>query len=185
MTDRVPINILTNGAIKQNVYDAAGNLLRTEYVKRDDGATVTGTALNKANILDDTVAAAIEAYTGVTLPSDPTINDVFEALSQLTSVQVSAGTYVGTGTYGSSHKNSLTFDFTPKWIFVKWRNSPDHYQFKLLWGLTSTQMRQMYNSSTYTIYVSYSSNTVYWYEPTTQYTQLNDNGAYYDYLAIG
>lgn len=68
MTDRVPINILANGAIKQNVYDADGNLLRTEYVKRDDGATVTGTPLNKGNLLSDATAEAIAAAYGITIP---------------------------------------------------------------------------------------------------------------------
>ncbi|NCB51341.1 MAG: hypothetical protein EOM54_05605 [Clostridia bacterium] len=103
MTDRIPINILANGAIKQNVYDAEGNLLRTEYVKRDDGATVTGTALSKANLLTDATETAIfgdaddrtvddalaQLKAGSILPLYEKIRDITDASGTAISVDVS------------------------------------------------------------------------------------------------
>jgi hypothetical protein len=41
--------------------------------------------------------------------SNPTTNNYAKIVS---------GTYVGTGTYGSSNPMTLTFDFTPKYVFV-------------------------------------------------------------------
>lgn len=54
--DRVPVNVATNGAIRQGVYDVNGNLIRYEYVMREDDATVVGTPMNKAK-LDEILAA--------------------------------------------------------------------------------------------------------------------------------
>lgn len=46
--DRVPINVLSNGAIRYGVYDEQGKLLRYEYIKREDGAIEKGTPTNRA-----------------------------------------------------------------------------------------------------------------------------------------
>lgn len=57
MTDYQPTNVLDNGAIKVNVYDEDGNLLRTEYQMVDGGGNVgTFTPLNK-DTLDRYLAA--------------------------------------------------------------------------------------------------------------------------------
>lgn len=79
MKDRQPTQILDNGAIRYGIYDEAGQLLRYEYMKREDAPTVEGTPLNKANLLSDATAAKI--WRGATKPADPTVND---ALSKLT-----------------------------------------------------------------------------------------------------
>lgn len=79
MKDRQPTQILDNGAIRYGIYDEAGQLLRYEYMKREDAPTVEGTPLNKANLLSDATAAKI--WRGATKPDDPTVND---ALSKLT-----------------------------------------------------------------------------------------------------
>lgn len=140
MIDRVPINILANGAIKQNVYDEAGILLRSEYVKRDDGAIVTGTPLDKAHLLADAVKALL--WPSGSVPADPSINDVFNRLSagmlfdngavknmlgQLVTLPVSqldnpvhiaTGSYTGTGTFGAANPCVLPFPFSPKVLTV-------------------------------------------------------------------
>ena len=59
MKDRQPTQILDNGAIRYGIYDEAGQLLRYEYMKREDAPTVEGTPLNKANLLSDATAAKI------------------------------------------------------------------------------------------------------------------------------
>jgi len=45
--DRVASNVLSNGAIRYGVYDNSGNLLRYEYIKREDEPVEEGTNVNK------------------------------------------------------------------------------------------------------------------------------------------
>ena len=46
--DRVPVNVLSNDAIRYGIYDEQGNLLRYEYIKREDEPIETGTPINRA-----------------------------------------------------------------------------------------------------------------------------------------
>ena len=46
--DRIPTNVLSNGAIRYGVYDENNNLLRYEYIKREDEPLEEGTIVNKA-----------------------------------------------------------------------------------------------------------------------------------------
>jgi hypothetical protein len=101
MKDRQPTQILDNGAIRYGIYDEAGQLLRYEYMKREDAPTVEGTPLNKANLLSDTTAAKI--WRGATKPDDPTVND---ALSKLTE---------GTARVGDIELSSRT-DLPASWL---------------------------------------------------------------------
>ena len=45
--DRIPVNVLSNGAIRYGRYDANGNLLGYEYMKREDEPIEEGTNINK------------------------------------------------------------------------------------------------------------------------------------------
>lgn len=45
--DRVPVNVLSNDAIRYGIYDENGNLVRYEYIKREDEPAEIGTPLNK------------------------------------------------------------------------------------------------------------------------------------------
>ena len=40
--------------------------------------------------------------------------------------QIATGSYVGTGTYGASNPNTLTFDFEPKLLFVATKGGGDY-----------------------------------------------------------
>lgn len=80
MTDRQPTQILANGAIRYGVYNEAGQLLRYEYMKREDAPTAVGTPLNKANLLSDATAAKL--WRGTTKPADPTVNDALNKLTE-------------------------------------------------------------------------------------------------------
>ena len=46
--DRVPVNVLSNDAIRYGIYDEQGNLVRYEYIKREDEPVEVGTSINKA-----------------------------------------------------------------------------------------------------------------------------------------
>jgi len=75
MTDQTSTQVLANGAIRYAVYDAAGTLLRYEYLLPADSPSVVGTPINKNTMLTDATAAAIGG-----LPADPTVNNALMGL---------------------------------------------------------------------------------------------------------
>lgn len=99
--------------------------------------------------------------------------------------RVQFGSYVGTGTYGSSNPNTLTFDFVPKMVFVwGFGNSSGnslYYQF-MFYGenYTSVYIGDGNNRSTK---VSWDSKTVSWYT-SDRYKQLNESSRTYRFFAI-
>lgn len=115
MQDRVP---LYPGRIK--LLPVAGQENTFDMVRADQ-PTQVGTPLNKDALLKDATAALYG------LDADAVPDDVLALLKPLVdNAQDSAdrnsriviGTYVGTGTYGSSNPCSLTFDFTPTYIAI-------------------------------------------------------------------
>lgn len=106
MKDRIPTYagrvVLT--PVSGNIYD----------MTMADEPTEVGTPLNKANLLTDATAAAIASEFGIT-PDTPN-----EALAAITagSGKTELQSYVGTGTYGSSYKNTLTFAHEPKLVLI-------------------------------------------------------------------
>ena len=110
----------------------------------------------------------------------------YTALGQLgAKVQIATGSYKGTGTYGKSNKNSLTFDFVPKIVVFanvsSYNGVPMHAIF-------------MRNQSSYIYHtggpVSWSGKTMSWYTTETNSSngakyQLNTSGTTYYYTAIG
>ncbi len=85
--------------------------------------------------------------------------------------QIATGTYVGTGTYGQSNPNSLTFDFYPEVVFLD--NS-------VLWITSWTG--DSHNT------FSLDDKTLSWYTTQTSYPdqyQFNVSGVKYHYCAMG
>lgn len=99
------------------------------------------------------------------------------------SARVATGSYVGTGTYNKSPYNSLTFDFTPKVVFVK-SGSGSYIIDAYIWGqpfwVTRAEAMSVAGCN-----VSVSGNTMTWYSTKNEYTQLNDSSITYQYVAIG
>lgn len=107
-------------------------------------------------------------------------------------IQIETGSYTGTGTYGSSNPNSLTFGFEPKLVII--------YAIKNQAGDISQCMAtfspnvKMGNNRTYQyIYVAnlygfksvfWSGKTLKWYTTSADY-QLNAISNEYYYIAIG
>ena len=152
-----------------------------------DSPTEAGTALNKANLLTDTVAAAIAALTSTT-PDTPN-----EALAELAAAftgraKIETGSYTGTGTYGSSNLNSLTFGFVPKFVIV----IEDHTAsgtYHITNGLFVNPGRSGVYQYTSTgagaaLRLTWSNTTLSWYG-TSALIQLNTNNRDYVYVAIG
>lgn len=138
MKDRQPTQILDNGAIRYGIYDDAGQLLRYEYMKREDAPTVEGTPLNKANLLSDATAAKI--WRGATKPADPTVND---ALSKLTE---------GTARVGDIELSSRT-DLPASWLpcdgrYISQADYPELYSILRTTASQGNWETQVVNSST-------------------------------------
>lgn len=111
--------------------------------------------------------------------------------------QIAIGSYVGTGTYGASNPNTITFPFIPKiWsVFCRERlvgNSYNYYFFNdagniWIWGKNSTQFCAASSNSDWTI--TFNGGTVSWYINDTGSTaagyQFNDSNYTYYVFAIG
>lgn len=123
-------------------------------------------------------------------------------LLNLPGAQIETGSYVGTGTYGSSNPNSLTFDFPVAYIiFVGYKSSSDFnplvqsdyltysnpvFQCFAI-GNTYEQSAGPYlyeSSSNAYAKVSSDRKTVYWYNTSNADRQLNGNRNTYYFIAF-
>lgn len=162
------------------------------------GILQMGDALNKANLLSDETAVA--------LGGDETMvpNGAFAALNSLianlqkSKPNIAAGSYTGTGTYGSANKKTLTFDFSPKIVIVNMSgystssgNSAYLCQLIAIRGMTQATT---YNSNNYdNTYgagadITWGENSISWYCSGSSYGeqgQLNISGNKYYYVAFG
>lgn len=102
-------------------------------------------------------------------------------------VKIATGSYVGTGTYGISNKNTLTFPFEPKVVFIGYGDTEAvtiRGSFCFVRG-AYTAGSTVSSSSSYTVLLEWDGNTVSWYSGTNQGVQLNATGKTYYYVAIG
>nr|DAD70878.1 MAG TPA: Interferon alpha/beta receptor 1, Interferon I interferon signaling complex [Siphoviridae sp. ctvok7] len=101
--------------------------------------------------------------------------------------QVVTGSYVGTGQYGGTHPNSITFPFIPLFwgVYMTYFNERyDQAGNFLEWNVSGkVTLKDDYDAG-YTNTVSYSGNTVSWYAGGDT-EQLNDERTTYYYFAIG
>lgn len=114
----------------------------------------------------------------------------FENAREVPKIEV--GSYLGTGTFGSTSPNTLTFSFTPIiWgVFrmvstggvdnpvpniMLWDNNYQNMNVSVFTGVDSTT----------THYITINGNSVSWYASTSSNGQLNSNIYTYHYFAIG
>ncbi len=103
----------------------------------------------------------------------------------VTAPRIETGAYIGTGTYGSANRNSLTFNFIPKLVFVQ--GSYGGCVFVNPAAVADTTMQNA-NTSNAAENVSWSGETVSWYYKVSASGpayQLNTSGEIYYYVAIG
>lgn len=96
--------------------------------------------------------------------------------------RIETGSYVGTGTYGSSNPNSLTFGFEPKALFIV-KQDAGTMPAIFLSGAISAYAGFNTNSGLNTI--SWNGKTVSWYHPYGNGNQYNTSEITYIYIAIG
>ena len=90
--------------------------------------------------------------------------------------KIETGSYVGTGTYGRSNPNTLTFEFSPKLVIVGL--SSVTFNIMLIGCVNS-----LYVNSNYNNLISFSGNSVSWTGSSAD-GQLNKAGNTYHYCAI-
>ena len=83
MKDRVSTKILDNGATRYGVYDETGKLLRDEYIKLEDEPTGEGDLFSKANMLPDSIPAAL----GLKM-ANPQVKDALNVLARVGNLHV-------------------------------------------------------------------------------------------------
>lgn len=91
--------------------------------------------------------------------------------------------YVGTGTYGSSNQNSLTFDFVPKCVFLQCVDYGPYRTFAIH-GARYVNFKLSESTSSQND-ISWSSKTMSWFSTVGTSFQYNDSGRKYIAVAIG
>lgn len=106
--------------------------------------------------------------------------------------KIETGSYTGTGTYGSSNMNNLTFGFVPKLIFIfvspSSAGTGDNAIIPAI-SLTNSYLLGGYmygtlRNGSYS-YAKIDANNVSWYDPSSESGQMNHSGWKYSYIAIG
>lgn len=192
MNDRISLYpgrvTLTPVAGQANTYDLV----------RADSPTQEGTPLNKASLLKDTTAALY----GLTASAVP--DEVLAAIKPLideanananTRAKSQAGSYAGTGIYGSSSPCSLTFDFEPKMLVVSGpSDETNETYFSILVKDSMYAVIGLSNAGEYTfgyLRATFEGQQVSWYiyrgvgSTRIAAHQLNKSGKIYKYVAIG
>lgn len=113
-------------------------------------------------------------------------------LLSIPGVQIETGSYTGTGTYGSSNPNSLTFGFEPKVVFIYGYSGYPSFPAVFIRGTTRFIPFAYGNgdfTAAYYCVCTWNGNTVQWYTSNTSSyavnSQLNGNGYIYYYVALG
>nr|DAG64328.1 MAG TPA: hypothetical protein [Caudoviricetes sp.] len=119
----------------------------------------------------------------------------------VTASKIMTGTYSGTGKYGESNPNSLTFEFEPKMVFMfegafpltrNVSSQTTHPVYGTTIGMTTTYSKSLFNiysmrsGDDYYLYAKKSSDgkTLSWYHGASARAQMNEVGVVYNYVAI-
>ena len=109
-----------------------------------------------------------------------TINFI-ESLTDFGYSKIEVGSYVGTGTYGTMNRCSLTFSSTPKIVFIK--SSGESKVMILFYGHTWGDSTGSTSNSSEP-QTTWNGNKVTWYTESSANVQFNSSGETYDYLAF-
>lgn len=205
MRDRLPTQVLPNGAVRMEQFDANGNSLGYIYIKRADEPIEEGTPYNVNNVLTDETADALGVAS-----SNPTPNEAFakiaEALTNpnlvvargqklykqdgtfldIGDTKVANGDYVGNGKHTAANKITINLDFKPLYVFVSRKNqSEDNHILSAVYGMTKVHTTGvMSNVATF----EWGEKSVSWWidNPTYGPNQMqNEKGIEYVWFVLG
>lgn len=132
-----------------------------------------------SQVSDHVVVDRYQPVTGyAAIPANTTI-EYLGCLGDKARVQVVS--YVGTGTYGSSNPNSLTFDFVPKAVFLF---SADTYN-KCFVAYGDTTGFVFDSDATVVLHVSWNGKNISWFNTDNDLRQHNVSWYKYRAIAIG
>lgn len=97
--------------------------------------------------------------------------------------RLATGSYTGTGEFGAEHPTTLTFDFTPKLLFM-YGNGVSARFFLAHPGITE-YLDPTAGNSFPMLHLTWAENSVSWYNTTGADYQLNHPNTNYFYLVIG
>lgn len=105
--------------------------------------------------------------------------------------QIETGSYVGTGTYGPSNPNTLTFSFVPKLVFIAADSKGSNYAMDAwMFANPNQKYTSVYGSFFEPTSVTWSGNSMSWYyngssgEFEVANNQCNLSGKTYYYFVI-
>ena len=114
--------------------------------------------------------------------------------NDIPTVKIETGSYTGTGTYGASNPNTLTFSFEPKIVFILVRSNPTTISDIIVFPLFGYNGESVMQGGFFGInnmaaignnYAQISGQKLTWYSNNAA-NQYNQNGSWrYDYLALG
>lgn len=160
--------------------DVIGNFMSLYQNKYDGDFEVDDVWFipSDATITDYVYVTKRQRVTGyAAIPAGTTI-EYLGKLGDKARVQVVS--YVGTGTYGSSNPNSLTFDFVPKIVMI--RRGGITKSFDAIYGMRKATVDF---PSGYYVTVEWSKKTLSWYSTNDESKQMNTTGSEYYAIAIG
>ena len=144
-------------------------------------ADVGAAAASHTHALDD-LTGILSVNKGGTGQSS--LEALLAALKQAGAVQIATGSYVGTGTYGADHPCSLTFDFSPRYLYVNKTNTNWGFHLCII-DDCGFFYRTANTGTAYPIEtVRPANNTIGWYSGSTE-GQMNAADSVYTYIAIG
>ena len=114
-------------------------------------------------------------------------NEDFRKIDAAISEKLSAfsGTYVGTGVYGSTNPNHLTFPFHPQIVFLMEVGNGGLHSGYFLYGSPVGMINWAGSSmSNFNVQLAWTDNSVSWYSTVGAGEQLNFERTYH-YLVIG
>lgn len=110
-------------------------------------------------------------------------------------VKIETGSYTGTGTYGASNPNSLTFGFVPSYIlvFAEYMDTTTRclYWMQIFWDISLVPVFNTYEnangnlSNYFPCTGSFSGTNVSWHSAKLADQQMNRASVVYHYIAIG
>lgn len=145
----------------------------------------------KKDVIFDTILGYVNSPNPDAYP--PAVSDgyIYNPLGQLgDKVRIATGSYTGTGTYGKSHPNSLTFEFEPKIIYIKGTNDINTFpRGGFIWVNPSIDGIGDYGGGSSSGAWGHSiitwGKTVTWYSDGNAIYQVNIKDKSYTYFALG
>lgn len=165
-------------------------------------AVLPGTTANSRAVCynDGKIVAMIGPSTvalSETIYPQKLVNALGEDVLMRGGAKIETGSYTGTNTYGSSNKNSLTFSFEPKLVFITGYAQSEKgtslgYHTFVFVRQAGQQSLAVSNGSGYytyqlTLIATWGGNSLAWYNSgaTNGLHQFNGSGYTYNYVAIG